>query len=93
MPLELSGHTAPMMNVFGCAAVLPLRHLEYFHDHVRIERMLFDGVLEPSAGALIPDRTVSGNGLTLKRQDGAQYQVFAGTVAGTGAGKGARNGE
>ena len=30
-----------------CCAIGPLRHLEYFHDHARIERMLFDGALEP----------------------------------------------
>jgi L-alanine-DL-glutamate epimerase-like enolase superfamily enzyme len=42
-----------------------LRHIEYFHDHVRIDQMLFDGVVEPVDGALHPsDRP--GLGLTLK---------------------------
>jgi hypothetical protein len=45
------------------------RHLEYFHDHVRIEAMLFDGVVEPVGGALRPDRSRPGNGLALKRKE------------------------
>jgi hypothetical protein len=32
------------------AAIPNLRHLEYFHDHARIESMLFDGALDPSGG-------------------------------------------
>ena len=44
-------------------------HLEYFHDHVRIERMLFDGVLEPRDGALWPDCGAPGMGLELKERD------------------------
>ena len=31
-----------------CCAIGPLRHLEYFHDHARIEQMLFDGALSPA---------------------------------------------
>ena len=38
-----------------------LRHLEYFHDHVRIEHMLFDGALEPRGGALHPDLARPGS--------------------------------
>jgi hypothetical protein len=42
------------------------RHIEYFHDHVRVERDLFDGVLEPDGGALRLDRTRPGHGLELR---------------------------
>ena len=49
------------------------RHLEYFHDHVRLEPLLFDGVLDPDAGALKPDRSRPGNGLALKRADAERY--------------------
>ena len=35
----------------------------------RIERMLFDGVAQPHAGALRPDLTTPGMGLEFKRQD------------------------
>jgi hypothetical protein len=54
-------------------AVDRLRHLEYFHDHVRVESMLFDGVLTPVDGALVPDRSRPGNGLELKRADAQRW--------------------
>ena len=44
-------------------------HLEWFADHVRVERLLFDGVLEPDGGALRPDRSRPGLGIELKRAD------------------------
>ncbi len=50
-----------------------MRHAEYFHDHVRIERMFFDGNFEPVAGALVPDLSRPGMGLELKRQDIEQF--------------------
>src|SRR5262249_23554378 len=64
--LDLSGHCAPAISAHAFAAVPRLRHLEYFHDHARIERMLFDGVPEPVDGMLEPDRSRIGNGLVLK---------------------------
>jgi len=63
---SLSGHCAPAISTHAFAAVPRLRHLEYFHDHVRIEHMLFDGVVEPVDGYLEPDRTRPGNGLELR---------------------------
>lgn len=47
--LELSAHCAPSASVDACCAVPRFRHLEWFHDHVRLEPLLFDGVLEPAA--------------------------------------------
>jgi L-alanine-DL-glutamate epimerase-like enolase superfamily enzyme len=67
--LELSAHCAPSASVAACCAVPNFRHLEYFHDHVRLEPMLFDGVLEPEGGSLRPDRSRPGHGLELKRTD------------------------
>jgi L-alanine-DL-glutamate epimerase-like enolase superfamily enzyme len=64
--LQLSGHCAPAVSASAFCAVPHVRHLEYFHDHVRIERMLFDGVPEPVEGFLVPDRSRPGNGLRLK---------------------------
>ncbi|MEU6064540.1 MULTISPECIES: enolase C-terminal domain-like protein [Streptomyces] len=52
--LEISGHCAPHAHAHAAASVPNLRHLEWFHDHVRIERLLFDGVLDPQGGALAP---------------------------------------
>jgi L-alanine-DL-glutamate epimerase-like enolase superfamily enzyme len=71
--LELSAHCAPSASVAACCAVPAFRHLEWFHDHVRLEPLLFDGVLEPVDGALRPDRSRPGNGLELKRADAARY--------------------
>jgi hypothetical protein len=51
------------------------RHLEYFHDHVRLEPMLFDGVPEPDRGSLAADRARPGNGLELKRADAERFAV------------------
>ena len=52
-----------------------MRHAEYFHDHVRIENMLFDGVVQPVGGALYPDLSRPGNGLEFKRVDAEKYAV------------------
>ena len=71
--LDLSAHCAPSASVAACCAVPAFRHLEWFHDHVRLEPLLFDGVLEPVDGALRPDRSRPGNGLELKRADAQRY--------------------
>jgi L-alanine-DL-glutamate epimerase-like enolase superfamily enzyme len=73
--LPLSGHCAPAASVHALAAAPTLRHLEWFHDHVRIERMFFDGFLEPEHGELRPDRSRPGHGLELKRPDVERYAV------------------
>ena len=71
--LELSAHCGPAIHLHPCCAVPALRHLEYFHDHVRVERRLFDGVPEPVDGALHPDLSRPGNGLELRRADAGRY--------------------
>jgi L-alanine-DL-glutamate epimerase-like enolase superfamily enzyme len=73
--VDLSAHCAPAVSAHAFCAVERLRHLEYFHDHVRIESMLFDGTLSPAGGALRPDPGVPGLGLALRRQDAARWQV------------------
>ena len=73
--LQVSGHCAPNLHAHVAAAVPNLRHLEYFHDHARIETMLFDGALDPSGGVLRPDPARPGLGLTLKDANCARYRV------------------
>ena len=70
-----SAHCAPaLMAHVGCALV-PLVHSEYFHDHVRIEQMLLDGVAPVRDGALWPDRAVPGHGLTLREDEAKRFRV------------------
>jgi L-alanine-DL-glutamate epimerase-like enolase superfamily enzyme len=74
--LDLSLHCAPQVSAQVGTAVWHQRHLEYFHDHVRIEGMAFDGVLEPEPGGLLrPDRSRPGLGLALRSADLEPYRV------------------
>ena len=68
-PVDISAHCAPAMSAHAFCAVARRRHLEYFHDHIRIEELLFDGLPELRDGALHPDRSRPGNGLELKRKE------------------------
>jgi L-alanine-DL-glutamate epimerase-like enolase superfamily enzyme len=80
--LDLSGHCAPNVTAHAMTGVLRVRHLEYFHDHVRVERLLFDGVLDPEGGRLVPDRTRPGLGLEPRWQDVEDRCVYRGEVTG-----------
>jgi len=71
----LSGHCAPSISAHALCAAPTLRHLEWFHDHVRIERMLFDGFQDPQDGVVRPDSSRPGHGLELKRADAERYAV------------------
>ena len=71
--LDVSGHTAPSLHLHVSLAAPRIRHLEWFHDHVRIERMLFDGFVEPVDGALRPDPSRPGHGLELKVADAERF--------------------
>jgi L-alanine-DL-glutamate epimerase-like enolase superfamily enzyme len=73
--LPLSAHTAPSAHAHVCCAAPRMINLEYFYDHVRIEHLLFDGVLRPNGGMLRPDRTRPGLGLALKRADADRFLV------------------
>lgn len=75
--VDLSAHCAPALSAHAFCAVPRLRHLEYFHDHVRIEGLAFDGVLSPEAdgGLLRPDRTRPGLGLVVKDADLEGFRI------------------
>jgi len=73
--IPLSAHCAPSLHAHLGCALLPLRHLEYFFDHARIESMLFDGVLTPRDGALHPDRSRPGIGVELKEGDAERFAI------------------
>ena len=71
--IDVSAHCAPAASAHAFCAVERRRHLEWFHDHVRIEQMLLDGLPELRDGALVPDRTRPGNGLELKRKEAVRW--------------------
>ena len=73
--IPLSAHTAPALHLHVCCAAPRLRHIEWFHDHVRIEQMLFDGAPTPEAGAIRPDLSRPGHGLEFKRSDAERFAV------------------
>ena len=71
----LSAHTAPSLHAHVCCALAPVCHVEYFHDHTRIEKMLFDGALTARDGALEPDVSRPGLGIEFKRADAQPYTI------------------
>lgn len=73
--VPLSSHCGPSMHLHVCCAVPRAIHMEFFHDHVRIERMFFDGFCEPQNGIMKPDLTRPGHGLELKEKDAAAYRL------------------
>jgi len=72
--LQVSGHCAPNLHARVALAVPNLRHVEYFHDHQRIEELLFDGALDPAGGVLTPEPGEAGLGLTLRESDAERYR-------------------
>jgi L-alanine-DL-glutamate epimerase-like enolase superfamily enzyme len=71
--LRVSAHTAQSLTAHVACAIPNLVHLEYFHDHARCDRILFDGVLDPVGGVLRPDLDRPGFGLELKLADAERY--------------------
>jgi len=70
--VPISAHTAPALHLPVCCSAPGVRNIEWFHDHVRIERMLFDGAPEPSGGLITPDCQRPGHGLVFKREDASR---------------------
>jgi L-alanine-DL-glutamate epimerase-like enolase superfamily enzyme len=73
--VPLSAHTAPALHLHVCCAAPRLQHIEWFHDHARIERMLFDGAPEPRDGAISPDLSRPGLGLEFKHADAERFAI------------------
>lgn len=74
--MPLSAHTAPTLHTHLCCASPRAINVEYFHDHARIERMFFDGAIEPVKGELRPDLSRPGLGLEIKKSDVKRYRVY-----------------
>jgi L-alanine-DL-glutamate epimerase-like enolase superfamily enzyme len=71
--LQLSAHTSPTLHAHVGAAIAPLVHVEYFHDHARIEQILFDGTPRLIDGALEPDPRAPGHGLRLREHEAERF--------------------
>ncbi|MFD7729315.1 enolase C-terminal domain-like protein [Kitasatospora phosalacinea] len=77
--VQLSAHRSPHAHAHAAAArAATVRHLEWFHDHVRVESLLFDGTLDPSGGTVTPGADgAPGHGLTLAEGRAAPYLADA----------------
>jgi L-alanine-DL-glutamate epimerase-like enolase superfamily enzyme len=72
--LPLSSHCAPALHAAACCCAPGAVHMEWFHDHVRIERMFFDGMPQPRAGRVSPS-SAPGLGLEFRAADAEAYAV------------------
>jgi L-alanine-DL-glutamate epimerase-like enolase superfamily enzyme len=73
--MPFSAHCAPAISAHACCALETAEHIEYFHDHVRIESMLFEGAPEPKDGELRPVESRAGLGLAPRRSVLEEYRV------------------
>lgn len=73
--IPFSAHTSPTIHAHAGCAAPQLAHVEYFHDHARIERMLLDGAPQPVRGELQPARDRPGLGVELRWADAERYRV------------------
>lgn len=73
--VPISSHCAPAIHLPVAASCPHLKHMEWFHDHVRIEHMLFDGAPDIREGFVVPDLQRSGHGLKFRRAAAEKYRV------------------
>lgn len=73
--IPFSTHAAPQAHLHPAVAMKEIRHMEWFHDHVRIESQLFDGIRQPHDGVVEPDLSAPGTGLALRFDALPEYRV------------------
>jgi L-alanine-DL-glutamate epimerase-like enolase superfamily enzyme len=71
---ELSAHCAPYVTVPVASTTPGLRHVEWFHDHVRIAQKLVDGCPDPT-NACLPIREEPGHGLRFLTARAERFRV------------------
>jgi L-alanine-DL-glutamate epimerase-like enolase superfamily enzyme len=72
--IPFSFHCAPCLHLHAALA-LPVFYIgEYFHDHVRIESLLFDGFIPLVNGYMKPDESRPGMGIEFRYQDAVKYK-------------------
>lgn len=73
--VPISAHCAPALHLHICAALPDAHHIEWFHDHVRLEHMLFDGAPDPVQGRVTPDASRLGFGLSIRSSEVARMAI------------------
>jgi L-alanine-DL-glutamate epimerase-like enolase superfamily enzyme len=73
--LPVSAHTAPALHLPVCCAASHCRHIEWFHDHARIEAMLFDGAPVPHDGTIALQAGAAGHGLAFRRDEAERFAL------------------
>lgn len=73
--VPVSAHTAPGIHLHPLLGLSNAVHIEYFYDHTRIEKMLFEGIAEVHNGNLSPDLSRPGLGIDFKMQDAEKYRA------------------
>lgn len=73
--VPISAHCAPALHLHVCAALPQAQHIEWFHDHVRIEHLLFEGAPHPVQGRAATDPSRPGFGLEMKPQEIARRTI------------------
>jgi L-alanine-DL-glutamate epimerase-like enolase superfamily enzyme len=73
--IPLSTHCAPSLHLAPASAAPRIVHMEWFHDHVRIEQMLLDGAPMLQHGAVSADLSQPGHGLMLRHADAKTFEV------------------
>jgi L-alanine-DL-glutamate epimerase-like enolase superfamily enzyme len=71
--IPLSSHCAPALHLAPACAANRLLHMEWFHDHVRIEQMLLEGAPRLVQGGVCPDWSAPGHGLSLRAADAEKF--------------------
>jgi L-alanine-DL-glutamate epimerase-like enolase superfamily enzyme len=72
--MPLSAHCAPSLHRHAALAARRLWNIEWFHDHVRIEQLLFDGAPQVVNGTITVDGSRPGLGIELKRADAERFR-------------------
>jgi L-alanine-DL-glutamate epimerase-like enolase superfamily enzyme len=73
--LPFSSHCAPALHLHAAVCLPSFFISEYFHDHIRIEEMLLDGMPPVKNGAIKPDLSRSGFGFEFKHRDAEKYKL------------------
>lgn len=73
--IPFSSHCGPSIHLHPACAAPRVRHMEWFHDHVRIEHMLFEGAPNLHEGHIEPDFSRPGHGLTFRKADAERFRI------------------